>query len=625
MPETRLPVIDGPWVRGIDSLSDPLYAPQATVQWSVNTLNRGGIYQTRPGYSILKDSDNSNIISVPRGLTAFKPKGSTDPILVKAVGTRLVISRYPYTSWSILYSTLDNMEGPVWFETCVKGATTLSDGTLTVIDPYPVLMVSTGVSKTLMWDGTTVTALDPTNDETPVCTHMQWMGNRLWIAKGSQVWASNILEPDKFTEIQGIAGGGALTFPADITGMGGTASLKSLLVFTDSTTSSVQAQILARESWGDTPDFQKVIFPDIGCIAHRSIINQYGMTWWYAAGGLMNLDEAETSYRSSKLHFKDELMARSKTNMFEDRSGIASGSFGNFMMVSTPSGDIWNAHTWVMDESVIDTPEGSTTSGWASCWTGTRPVQWVSTVVRGQPRVFFLSNDEWTATPLSIFHRSNVYEAFCARRKDWSVDDTNTVGWKNIDCSVETKYLSPSTAYSAFDFVELMVSELSGEIDLEVSYASRHGGYKTVLGKHIVATTDSLNQTLTVLPDDLSFNMKQRRRVRTYANEARLADDDAGVEDADHTRNVDKGFTILVAWEGELALENLIVNTNPVTDSPTGKFEVDEEDDRYVKSDGTNFILSTEPVTSTLVGGRTSSAVGSCAPRCPEFPYKSTL
>src|SRR6185369_2000591 len=94
-----IPITDGPWPYGVDSVSDPLSVGPGSVRWAVNALNKGGAWKTRPGYSVLFHSDAAN--KEPRGLAMFYPKNGT-PTLVKAIGNELHIAPYPFDEWSEL-------------------------------------------------------------------------------------------------------------------------------------------------------------------------------------------------------------------------------------------------------------------------------------------------------------------------------------------------------------------------------------------------------------------------------------------------------------------------------------------------------------------------------------------
>jgi hypothetical protein len=612
----RIPVPSGPWPLGIDSLADPIYISDRSVQWSVNTLNRGGIYQTRPGFSILYDSTNAGY---PRGITVFTPQNQ-ESYIVKAVGTTIRVNPYPFlsTGWTTLPNiTLDNSPNPVYFETCIYGNITNSDGTSTLIPSKPVLIIQTGVGKAAYWDGATSRQLE--TFEVPIGTHMKWSGNRLWVANGPNLHASNLLEPINFSEEQDLESGGFFTLPGNVTGLGTTANFQSLLVFTDSTVSSIASTILDRTQWANTTSFQQVILSDIGCVAARSIINQYGMTWWYSQGGLVNLDETLLAQRTSKLHYKDEAMARSKNNMNSDISGIATGRFGNFLMVSVPSGHLYNAHTWVMDEAIIESGDGSSPAAWSSNWTGIKPVQWVTAYIHGRSRVFCLSADFFTGTTTLV---SNVWEAFIEDRYDFGVTSLGVATVQNIYCSVETKYLSDAVTYKKYESINMMLSECEGSFNIKAYYSPRHGGYKLVLDKDIVADVDSLNY-VDVINNLITTRIRQNRFLRTNSDTPEDADTDKGVENPDATRNKDKGFFVRIDWTGAMALDQLVLYMRPVTDNPKGKVEEDEVTDRYVTADGKSFELTTNPLTRSFFGGRQTTFVKSVSARGIDVVYNS--
>jgi hypothetical protein len=389
------PLKDGPWSLGCNSVVDPSNVPDGQYQWLVNGTNRGGIPQTRPGFNCIPIPSG---FGVARAMTVFTPLNRVANLVV-AVGSSVLYLPYPFTgTFTALPGISFNTTGPVVFETAVKNFSEASDGTLTVITPTPILMMSDGQTRTAYWDGTTSRHLDPSQNETPIGLWMKWVGSRLWIANGSVLRASSVLDPLLFTEEDILAEGGSFSLPGVITGIGVTPDYSSLLVCTSSTTTSFQANILDRTQWQTTPGFQKEIFQGIGCVAGKSFVNQWGITWWFAQGGMIGLNQAIQTYQTSRIHYIDQNMLRSKANMSPDISGICCGTFENFLTVSVPSGDIYNAHTWLMDQaprgSLETNPIYSTeVSAWTGIWTGIRPVEWITTTINGRTRCFALSQD----------------------------------------------------------------------------------------------------------------------------------------------------------------------------------------------------------------------------------------
>lgn len=616
MASNLLEFTDSSWTRGINSMTDPTALGQGYVQYSVNTLCRGASYQTRPG-RVRQKRPSTNYA---RGITVFKPVDK-DPYLVAAFGGRIYALAYPFTGgWTQITNiwATDITDTPIVFETAMKGAKTNDDGSLTVLDkPYPVLMMQSGIGRALAWDGKTVTELDPSDNQTPIGTWMKWISNRLWVATGNKIRVSNILDPLTFTEEDIAAEGGFFTLPDDCTGLGATVDQKSLLAFTNTTTTAFQAGIRQRNTWKDTTDFQKLLFDNIGCVAGNTIVSQYGILWWLSQGGLIRLDTAIRSYITSKIHYLDNNMSRSKGNLSPDLSRACAGWYENFLMLSVPSGDQYNAHTWVMDQGTSDLLTEEAAPLWASVWTGTKPAQWVTANIKGQSRCFCISYDEGYEG-LNRRFESNIWENFVRVKKDIGADIAGVQAIKEIESSVEFKYLGYSEIYKKYKYVTLEVSQLSGLVHVDVFYASRHSGYRQILSKDIVATTNSM--TVGVPLNGVDTYIKQDRSLKPYDDEPQPMDLTSQAENI-LTGNSDKAFSVLVKWTGEMTINKVKLCCTP--DNDHVEVEEDETTQRYVKPDGSGLTTTLAPVASSLNHGRTGSNLLPVAPRWEEDIYTS--
>lgn len=558
-----------------------------------------------------------------RGFTIFTPKNSA-PYQVKAIGTLIRISQFPFTTWATLAGvTLDSGIGMVHMETCVKGATQNSDGSITTFESYPVLMIQTGVLRAVMWDGTTVTTLNPITGGTPIGTWMKWVGDRLWLISGNQVYSSNLLAPDQFlNDGSTLAGAGYFTLPGLGTGLGVTADQNSLIAFTDDTTSAFQSGILDRSTWLSTSDFQKVILLGIGCIAGRTIVSQWGMLWWLSQGGLIGLDDALTAFRSSRIHYSDGEMARSRINFSNDMSAACAGAFENFLMISVPSGDAYNAHTWVMDQGIMSQINSEAPAAWASCWTGTFPVQWVTKMINGKLRCFHFSRgripQQSTNGPVS-----DVWESFSRLRKDVTYNINGTRSLLEIAWSTEFKYLSNDSRFKLFDFFEVMLVQIARTVTISGSYAPRHGGYKEVLTVTLQSDVDNMGLGETLLTTtSIAQRVMQTRRVRSRSDTARLTDSDNTIEDV-YTRNKDRGFFILLSGTGECAIHSLTLYTTIAADQLDGRIEVNEATLQYVLSSGGGTTTTGSPAVPTVSVLPQSAVPFVFIPRSPELTYSS--
>ena len=491
---SKASVVDGFWVGGVNSLLYSAYLKPTEYAWATNVDNSGGIVQTRQGFSRMPGLESLEAApQLARGMTIFKGRGGTSEIII-ARGSQLLHSQYPFngTFTQLPGVSWRNTRGPVTFVTAIKSINRDAKGNEVFVDPYPVLIIQDGQGRAVVWDGTTLVESDPGKRTgafgIPVGLWGQWSGNRYWVAAGNHVHSSNLGDPTTFTEEDNISGGGILVMPDTVTAMAQTPDFRNLLIFTGNTTTSVQSGITDRVTWGSTNEFQKVIFPGIGCAAGKSIVSQYGMTWWYSHNGLIGMDQALNTYRSSRITYRDSEMARSKGNLNSDVSGICCGSFGNYLTVSAPSGDTENAHTWILNQSVV--PSSEYPGKWSGAWTGVRPVEWVTAVINGENRCFFLSNDYGIGAQGfsgEIKYYTNVWESFIGERMDHSTMP------KPIQCVLETRTLGVSETFKALDWVELELSEISGVVDLEVYFSGIRGGYVKIMDKRISATPGSFN------------------------------------------------------------------------------------------------------------------------------------
>lgn len=624
----------GPWFGGCDSYSDSTAVPDACYRWAVNCVSRGGTPRTRPGFKCYQTGASG----LPRGFTIWTPNSGI-PQMVVAIGSSIYSLAYPFTG---TFTAIANLSFPsttqVYFAPAIQSVTQAADETLTVLTtPKRVLMMCDGVSKTGYWDGVLARQLDPAKapngaSETPTFERMVWSGQRLWGSLGSRVRASNLANPLKFTEEDIPSEGGALVFPDNVTAMGQTYDFKNLLVFTDQTTSTVPTTIYDRTQWGLTNGFQSVILPSIGCAAGKSPVNLYGLTWWYSHGGLIAFDQALQTYRSSRLHFQDQAMAWSKNNLSSDVTGICTGTFENYMLVAAPSGDVYNAHTWVMDQawgleqSISDVYSALKSPTWNGIWTGLRPVEFCTATINGASRCFCLSYDlppTGSSTP-----QANVWELFIPSRFDSGFDSGGDAAQKRISCSLETKALAYSADYKNFRFIEVDCEDIAGVVNVTVSYAPLRGGYKQIQSQQFVSSQwNVVNGQTTIAVDTFEWDSyrPQSRILRTQ--------DDYGVSEAAdspyegveslYPLQTDQGFSATVSWTGQMSVRNVRLVLDLEVQDKEGKAVTNETTDRHVQMSG---VQSTEATTHPAiegVDGLTSSFVTSNTRRWIETAFQS--
>lgn len=547
------------WTGGVNSLIHPADIGPKQVAWAENVMARGGIIQTRPGLKLASSIIGSRV----QGLCIFTPRNTTAR-LVMAVDGSIYSGEWPSFNFVKINGLEFSADAPIInFCETIQSVKRNLDNTLEVIDPVKVLMISDGSNPAGVWDGSSARTMDPDGPafQTPIGLWMVWTSSRLWISTASQVRVSDLGDPTSFFEDQFLATKSFFELPNTITGMVEAANERGLLVFTERTTSAFQSYIRARATWGTTPNFQKLVFPNIGCNAGRTACNQYGMTYWHSLGGIVSLDAALNTDRTSKLQTLDGEMMRSKRNLSPDMSRACAVASENILMFSLPSGGKYNEHTWVLDQSPLEDLQPIGTA-WAGIWTGIRPVQWALGRVGARQRLYCATYDRTPAGKTRI----HLWEALRDDRKDEG---------GRIACQVQFSTIS-DVRMMVFRYIEFEATEILGDVSLSVFVCGMRGPWIPLHSFELRAEEGSINNNEILENGSILRAYKpQTRTLRTPEfTDQGLA---CSVESRGKRPSRDKGFGLLFEWTGRMGVRDvrMIVDHDP-TESDRGKCEADE-------------------------------------------------
>lgn len=531
----------GTWILGVNSLVPPDSIHPAQYSWGVNVINRGGIVQTRPGHDCIASLQGVK----PQGGCIFTPKNSS-PVMLIAVDGSVYSAKYPFFTFTKVdgLSFLADAE-IITFQPVVKSVRLNPDGSLAKVTPTPLVIIQDGKTRAGVYDGSTakhVTADAPFYG-VPIGLWMAWVGSRLWVFDRTRGYASDLANPDTFSENSYLSERSNFELPGTVTGAIETANGEGLLVFTVNTTTAFQAGIHNRQLWQLTPDFQKVIVPGVGCVSGRSPINRWGVTWWMSVAGWVNLDTALQSQRTAKIVTVDGEMMRSRRTLFANQSTICSGGIENLTFISVPSGGRYNEHTWVSDQ----TPTGEASSGvgqtWVSIWTGVRPVLWMSLITKlGREALYFLSYDKTPKDGTNI----HVWRAINDGRKDNS---------GRIACQLETGCIVKDIEDNKFCYAELELMEISGTVDLKVFIGGLRGEWHQIQNTVLRATPGSMSTAKTFTKTTTLESYKpQRRTVKTEEFTSYLKTCSA---ESHNLPGKDKAFQLLIEWRGRMGVHSV--------------------------------------------------------------------
>jgi hypothetical protein len=525
---------------GVDQWSLPDQLEAGEYRNGMNVACRGGIVQTRPGTRTLYCLPQGR----RQGERLFTPAGGISHQAV-AIAGRVYVSRAPFKEWSLLENIqFSSSSRHVCFTECLKSTDYDETGVLYFLDqPYKVLMMQDGRTRAAFWDGSTNGHSNPTptnNDEltqpdsdgTQIGLWSVWSNNRYWVSSGNRVFASDIGNPLKFKDRRYLNEAPSFFLADECTGMIETTDQAGILCFTAENCDFIESSIHDRAEWLQTANMQRTVFK-VGCVAPKSLVAQHGFIYWFSPAGLMSLNDALRENTTSELIPLDQEMAWSKAYIGPDLEDIVCGTFENYLLVSVPHCSLYNTHTWAMDLAVFE--KGG--RAWNGVWTGWRPSGWMTGVVSGRSRCFFVSYD--------YDGENRVWEAFMPDRRDNGCE---------ITCLAQFKADALGSAErKKFTFAKIELAEVFGDVSVMAAVSSSRGWFDRIMTREVVATdrwidTDEDYGEGSTYPT-MGGNRPQVRQLETEIWRTPSDCNGCGVESRD-LNNVDTHFSLAVAWTG---------------------------------------------------------------------------
>lgn len=568
-------------VLGCDSYTQSAELSDREFIMGMNVVCRGGIVQTRPGTRTVFCLPDGNF----QGCKLFTPSNGISQ-LVFVVDGKVYVSSSPFTSYTRLSAIqFSNTSKYIAWAVCLKSTDYDLQGNLIPVDnPYSVLVMQDGLSRAAYWDGNTAAHLNPATPdfpdqtdvvpgftETPIGLWMIWSGNRLWVSRGNQIFASDIGNPLKFTEALYLNEARAFYLSGDCTGMievptdGNTS--KGFIAFTENDGTLFQSYIQDRTLWLATPLFQNTIIPTMGCVAPRSLVTQYGLNWWFGPRGLTNINAALRQNITSRIDYQDNEMFASKAYLGPDLSGICGSFYENYLLMSVPSQDELNRHTWVLDQA----PFEDNAPAWCGFWSGWRPIEWTRGLVTGAERIFFGSVD--------YDGKNRIWEAMLPERTDNGV---------SITCYAQLRdHAAGNLDPKAYEWSKFFLSQIFGDVDLNVYVASTKGGYQFQKGYHIVASPGQIydNVEYSEAGPYMIGNIVQSRVIRTPDATGDNDCNACGVESQEGNL-IDYAFSHLLVWSGQMGIRAYQLHMREELDKDRGECEEPEVGPRSLNAAG---------------------------------------
>lgn len=576
---------DGTWFSGVKSDQDPAQIPLGYAWQCVNMINLGGLLTCRPGYRCLVTFPPGRL----QGCFVYRPTASLEQMLVVVDGN-VFVADFPFVNFNIVPNIhLSPDAKQVYWAQTYQSARRTIPGSLTspiVVMPTTsvVFIQDGGFSPPAFYNGAQSGHVVGALFGTPAGSLMAWVGDRLWVSNGNQVFASDIDNPFSFVEQIYLGGVQAFTFVADVTAMVVTPSIESpqLMVFTGINGSILQANIRDRSTWPTTPNFQMEVI-QTGCTASRSALSHFGRISWFGAAGVSFFDPAMSGKITTRLPIRDNEMLSSKVNVDDDISLAAAGSFGQFLLLSVPAEDGFNKHTWVMNHASLTTLSDDTGPSWCGYWIGTRPVEWAYGNIAGKERIYYVSVDNDGQNRLWEAFQPNCLDNGCPIT--WAAF---TRGYFGPTSQVQSR---PPGERCRLNWANVAMCGIREDLNIGVFYA---GGLSSqflpILKKLIRVEKGSMDTNLTIGYTTPIFALKPQARLLTTEDadlQHQTPDEGTLVEKPDNP-NIDTSFQLLVVGHGPATIRYIRPFAATVAPQMTGNGDAnkDEEKIHAVRYDG---------------------------------------
>jgi hypothetical protein len=477
-----------------DADTHPSYLPESIVSESVNRTFRGGVNRSRPSI---------------RNIKIFAGENQSENI-VNDIESGNFQGAYPYraTKYNSADGILISVSGVIYFLKVVNNiayAYKIIDGN----DPAMMhtwfvqaedrVYIQNGYQNAIAWDGdlnVPAYRLNPYNQKMPIGTIMEYAFGRVFVSdKFNQIYASDIIygngftdttNTENFTEIGYWAEGGAFSTPAmmgNITGMKVMPQIGSnlrgqgeLVVLTGSGAFSMDVSI-PRALW-NTSQMQRISLLGRGCVSpYVSLANSE--LWFRSHDGWSFYSNSQSEFAR---YFSLRKLSREVNKWVQNDTPwlkqFASTMFFNNYLINTVAPEtkrtddvgLHRYHRGMvvldLDQSSSPSPDAQLSFRWNGIWTGFRPTQLLTALIRGEKRGFGFSFDK--------DNRNRLYEITITQGDDFGPNGTRkiesffTTGRYDFSRTEQTnKFLRKKITGG-----EMWMSEIKGEVESSVEYRS---------------------------------------------------------------------------------------------------------------------------------------------------------
>lgn len=623
---------------GMSSAVDPMFIDDRSYRHAQNTIHRGGIIRTRPGYRQLLSLPSGKL----QGFYYFRPISGDGHYVAIVSGRVYQSSLVPNSENTITYSQIANIQlyeyaKEVYACTAVQAAERNSDSTISLVSPKRVMLFTDGgYTKTAFWDGATSGHIDPlvtttlvvdagtfligttytivspgTTDftaigassstagtafvatgvgtgtgtaspastqeriGTPIGGPVEWSGDRLWLARENLVFASDISNPFSFEENEYAAEGGYFQFPEKVVALKELPSVDNPVLVVF----CVNSTWVLRSNIRDRSIWKATDRFQQQLLPGVGCVSSKSVLQSYGILWWMTPTGLVNIDAAQAARITSRLVPQD-TEMAVSKSNLAQN------LVGTATGfyenfllcSVPNGDKYNRHTWVLDQTVLSDSQG--SAQQGWSSV-WTGTRPVQWATGLFNNALRCAHASVDADGTNRVWEAFISEQEDNGQPILSFVETKaHLDYSDKADGLNKKR----ITFAEVTLEQLSGDVNLKVYWAGTRGRYK-LAGEWNLKATEGSPQT--GIPSSLLETYStQQRTIRTPAIQQFEDPASCTSRDVESKFNdwIDVAFSILVVWSGQAALRSYRIFADPFDESATGEKAFDETAPKVVKT-----------------------------------------
>lgn len=556
--------------RGIDAGKAPSMLGRNQASFAVNVTMRGGFAKTRPAFN-----------NIPLTFVAETDAEVDDMQAIWETGRFQGASTYSYGPYNYIVCAIGGyifLVNPTKSE--VQDITPRNDLGADINPPdiptfffqqaEQYLIIQDGLSRAIIYDGTSCRRANPAQDEVPTGTAMAYGNGRLWVARRREFVAGDIAggptDVIKFTENTYIAEGGAFAVPldtGDITAMrfmnqpDSSLGQGELLVHTPQAVFAVNVPT-SRDDWKNVEyPTVRIVAINYGSVSDRTCTVVNGDMFYRAPDGIRSYISSRREWQEyGQIPVSREIGPIIAGDTLEGISDTTSSIlFDNRLLTTiTPQNSTQGTYfkaCAVLDFDLVGGTGDKLPPAWEGVWTGLNFLQLLVAQIDNVERCF-------------VFHldtscRIQLWELTKNGKKDNKQN--------SISCYIE----SPSYTFEnpfelkRLEYGEMWVDQVEGQVEFDIKYKpNQYPAWVNWNNFTECAKTENCDPPEGSCLTLLNYKPQYRTRLR-FPQPA----DDCEPTNGIPMRN---GYEISVriGWTGQVRVKGVRLHAYPIIEEPYG-------------------------------------------------------